>query len=123
LWGFLNGKAVPRGGEKQVYQDILTGPHFGWTALQSEDFRTLVRNGIMHDAETRSRWLVKRTVPRDVIVRKDKSGDYELNRTKYHNALRAAFTDWVAKLRADDRALRDKMRTRMQEVIAKHYAS
>jgi hypothetical protein len=123
LWGFMNGKAVPIGGEKQVYQDILTGPYFGWTSLQSEDFRRLVRNGIMHDAETRSRWLVKRTVPRDVIARKNKNGDYELNRTKFHNALRAAFNDWVARLRKDDAALRSKMRNRMNEVIAKHYAS
>lgn len=123
LWGFMNGKAVPIGKEKHVYQDILTGPHFGWTSLQSEDFRRLVRNGIMHDAETRSRWLVKRTVPRVVIARKDKNGDYELNRTKFHNALKATFKDWVAKLRKGDAELRGNMRKRMNEVIAKHYAS
>src|ERR1035438_3316012 len=45
LWGFMNGKAVPRGREGQVYQEILTGPSFGWSAPQSQDFRELVRNG------------------------------------------------------------------------------
>ena len=123
LWGFMNGAAFPKGREEQAYQQILTGPHFGWTDSQSEDFRQLVRNGLMHDAETRSRWLVKKTVPRDVIVRKDANGDYALNRTRFHNALKAAFKDWLNKLRSGDPALRGKMRKRMNEVIAKHYGS
>lgn len=89
LWSFMNGKAVPIRAGKQVYRDILKGPSFGWTDLQSEDFRELVRNGIMHDAETRNRWLVEKTVPRDVILRRNKNGDYQLNRTKFHGALRA----------------------------------
>jgi hypothetical protein len=122
LWGFMNGKAVPRRGEQQVYRDILTGPSFGWTDLQSESFRELVRNGIMHDAETRNRWLVEKTVPRDVIARKNKNGDYVLNRTKFHSALRAAFKGWITKLRGGDVALRGKMRDRMNGIIAKHYA-
>lgn len=123
LWGFMNGKAVPQGAEPQVYQDILTGSSFGWTAPQSQSFRKLVRNGIMHDAETRNRWLVEKTVPRDVILRKNKNGDYQLNRTKFHGALRAAFDDWIAKLRGGNPALRGKMRKRMNEIIAKHYAT
>ena len=71
LWGFMNGKAVPQNAEHQVYQDILTGPSFGWTAPQSQSFRKQVRNGIMHDAETRKRWLVEKTVPRDAILRRE----------------------------------------------------
>jgi hypothetical protein len=121
LWGFMNGKAVPRGGEKQVYQDILGGRRFGWTAEQSESFRTSVRNGIMHDAETRSRWLVAKTVPPDVICRRNQAGDYKLNRTKFHIASSAAVKDWVAELRSGDPALRGKMRNRMNQIIKKHY--
>ena len=123
MWGFMNGKAFPKGRERQAYQDILTGPRFGWTASQSEGFRTLVRNSIMHDAETRNRWLVEKTIPRDVILRKNDNGDYKLNRTKFHGALRAAFEDWIAKLRDDDSGLRAKMRKRMDQIIAIHYAA
>lgn len=123
LWGFMNGKAVPRGREGQVYQEILTGPSFGWSAPQSQDFRELVRNGIMHDAETRKRWLVEKTVPRDEILQKNKNGDYQLNRTKFHRALKSAFEDWIAKLRVGNPELRDKMRMRMNQIIAKHYAN
>jgi hypothetical protein len=123
LWGFMNGKAAPSHKEQQVYRDILTSPSFGLTAELSENFRKLVRNGIMHDAETRSRWIVEKTVPGDVVVQKNEQGDYVLNRTKVHGALKTAFKDWVAKLRGGDAALRGNMRKRMNEVIAKHYAS
>jgi hypothetical protein len=81
-----------------------------------------VRNGIMHDAETRSRWRVEKTVPTTVIPQKDTNGDYQLNRTQFHGALKAAFEDWVARLRGGDVACREKMRMRMDEIIAKHYA-
>jgi hypothetical protein len=121
VWGFMNGKAVPKHQEKQVYHDILTGPRFNFTPDLSESFRELVRNGIMHDAETRSRWLVEKTYPRYAVARENKNGDYVVNRTKFHRALTAAFKDWVAKLRGGDTVLRKNMRLRMQEVISKHY--
>ncbi|PYT30077.1 MAG: hypothetical protein DMG57_09485 [Acidobacteria bacterium] len=83
LWGFMNGKPAPQGKERQVYRDILTGPSFGWTADQSQSFRELVRNSIMHDAETRKRWLVGRTVPRGVIPPIKKTGEYQLPTQPY----------------------------------------
>src|SRR5665213_558054 len=106
----MNGKSVPKGKERQVYQDMLTGPKFGWTADQSDNFRELVRNGLIHDAETRKRWLLGRTVPSGVVPQLKKSGEYQLNRTKFHAALKATFEDWVAKLRGGDGSLRGKMR-------------
>ena len=115
-------KGGPEGKERQVYRAILTGPRFSLSADLTDSFRDLVRNGIMHDAETRNRWLVEKTVPSDVIAQKRENGDYVLNRTKFHGALKAAFKDWVAKLRDGDAELRGKMRERMTEVIAKHYA-
>ncbi|HEY7837416.1 MAG TPA: hypothetical protein VIC54_02350, partial [Terriglobales bacterium] len=57
LWGFMNGRPAPRGGEQQVYREILIGPRFGWSPDQCERFREQVRNGLIHDAETRQRWL------------------------------------------------------------------
>ena len=119
LWGFMNGKAVPMGGEQRVYRDMLMG--FGFDKTQSDSFRCMVRNGIMHDAETRERWLVEKTYPSDAIIRKCKNGDVELNRTKFHEALKATFQDWLAKLRGGHAELRGSMRTRMTEIIDRHY--
>jgi hypothetical protein len=122
LWGFMNGRAVPRRGEQRVYRGVLMSPGFGWTEAQSDSFRELVRNGIIHDAETRSRWLVERTVPRNIVPQLNKQGDYVLNRTRFHGALKAEFEEWIIRLRAGDVALRDRMRQRMDQIIAKHYA-
>jgi hypothetical protein len=123
LWGFMNGEAVPQGHERQVYQEILTGKDFGLSPELSEKFRELVRNGIMHDAETRNRWLIEKTFPRDTIAHQKKNGDYVLNRTKFHGALTAVFDDWLAKLRKGDAVLRGKMRDRMNQIITNHYAA
>jgi hypothetical protein len=44
--------------------------------------------------------------------------DHQLNRTKFHHALKATFEDWIADLRAGgDAALRGKMRDRMDQII------
>ena len=116
-----SSKAVPPGQEQQVYQDILTGPRFGWTATLCEEFRTRVRNGIIHDAETRSRWCVQKTVPSSVLPERSTAGNILLNRTRFHDALKDAFADWVGRLRGGDSALRARMRDRMNEIRATHY--
>ena len=120
LWGFMNGKAVPQRHAQLVYRDILTGPRFGWTAGQSEAFRKFVRNGVIHDAETRRGWLVGKTTPSSVTPQRDKAGGYKLNRTKFHYALKGTFEDWIARLRADHPGVRAKMRDRMNQIIAQH---
>jgi hypothetical protein len=124
LWGFMKGKPVPKGEKayKQVYREILTGPGFGWSTHFSDSFHDLVRNGIMHDAETRNRWLVAKTVPLDVIPRRKLSGDHQINRTRFHGALRATFEDWITELRGGDPVLRGNMRRRMNQIITTHYA-
>jgi hypothetical protein len=122
VWGFMNGRAVPRGGERQVYRVMLMSPGFRWSEVQADSFRELVRNGIIHDAETRSRWLIEKTVPHTAVPRLNKQGDYVLNRTKFHGALKAVFAKWIAELRAGDATLRKSMRQRMNQIIAKHYA-
>jgi hypothetical protein len=121
LWGFKNGKPVPQGGERQVYRDILAGSTFGWKDVECDSFRDFVRNGLMHDAETRGGWLVEKTVPRDAIAKKNKNGNYVLNRTKFHKAITAAFEEWLLNLRAGDPVLRQNMRDRMNQIISKHY--
>jgi len=122
LWGFLNGKAVPRGKAKDVYLDILTAPPFSFSRCQAEDFYENVRCGIIHDTETRKGWLIRMTPQRE-IVEKDPSGAYILNRTMFHKALKEAFQGWLAKLRDGDTTLRENMRCRMDEIVRKHYAA
>ncbi len=124
LWGFMNGKGTPKGSGLDVYRDILKGPRFGWTDKQCDDFREFVRNGLMHDAETRKGWLVEKSIPRNSIVKQSKHGDYRINRTRFHQALKAAVADWINELRrGQDIALRKNMRKRMDQIISKHFAT
>jgi len=122
LWGFANGKAVPKRHEREVYRKMLSGRRFRWPDAQIDDFREFVRNGLMHDAETRNRWLVEMTIPRNRIAEQNAAGDYVINRSKFHRAVRGTFEDWLHGLRSGDGGLRRNMRARMDEIIAKHYA-
>jgi hypothetical protein len=120
MWGFMKGRAVPKGQERQVYRDILTGPGFDLTPDQSDSFREFVRNGLIHDSETRARWLVKRIGPEGVIVWTNGQG-IQVNRTLFHRALTGVFDSWLSSLRRGDRDLRRNMKNRMDEIIRKHY--
>lgn len=121
LWGFMNGKSVPSGTEKKVYADILTGEGFGLTIEQSESFRRFVRNGLMHDAETRGRWRVQSSTPSHGIIEQRENGDSLINRSRFHQAIKASVNDWLKSLRQGDTKLRDNLRTRVNEIIAVHY--
>jgi hypothetical protein len=123
IWGFQNGKAVPHGHEREVYREILSSRRFRWSEAVSDDFREFVRNGLMHDAETRGLWLVEATSPNGAIISGDAAGGYVLNRTEFHKAVRGTFQDWLDTLRKGDKTLHNNMRKRMDEIIAKHYAT
>jgi hypothetical protein len=90
----------------RAFKDFLRkSPHFSKDFKNSEiagDFSQSVRNALLHEAETRSGWIIRKTDPKDHILRKIKDG-YVLNRTKFHQALFAEFTDYLARLREHSR--------------------
>ena len=118
LWGFINGRRVPGAGEC-VYRDMLTSTPFGWSVDQSDSFRKFIRNGLMHDAETRGGWIVERTIPKDTIVTQNPGGKYVINRTTFHETLKAIFKAWIRKLRSGDTNLLEKVKLRMDGIIDK----
>jgi hypothetical protein len=79
---------------------LKRSPHFNSDFHNSEirgDFSQHVRNALLHEAETRQGWLIRKSVPRGRIV-EGKRGKYVLNRTAFYNALRAEFSDYIALL-------------------------
>jgi hypothetical protein len=78
-----------------------------------------VRNGVIHDTETRKGWLIRMT-RQTRIVERDASGNWILDRAMFHGALKMALEDWIAKLRVGNQTARDNMRRRMNEIIDKH---
>jgi len=121
LWGFKEGKPVPKRSERQVYRDLLTGPNFGFTEKQSDAFREFVRNGLMHDAETRGRWRIEKTIPKGTIIERNTHGDYVINRSRFHHAVTAAVDDWIRTARNGDATLRENIKKRIEQIIATHY--
>jgi len=115
MWGFMHGERTPSK-DPQVYREILTGSRFGWSTAESDSFRKSVRHAIMHDAETRG-WEIQKTKPKGVRPQKSKNGDWILNRTEFHKALKESFADWLVLLRNARQALRENMRKRMEEII------
>jgi hypothetical protein len=121
LWGFIHGVPVRRREGAFAYREILSGPRFNWSSEECDGFRCFVRNGLMHDAETRSRWRIERTIPKRAILEKGADG-YLLNRTTFHNAIKLSVEDWVGTLRSGDAERLEHMRKRMNTLIATHYA-
>jgi hypothetical protein len=120
LYGFLNGAST--GDTKTSYKTILMGPPFSFDENLATEFYKNVRNGVVHDTETRKGWTIRMT-PQTKTIERDLSGGWILNRTMFHSALKTAFEDWIAQLRAGDETLRENMRRRMDEIINKHYAT
>jgi hypothetical protein len=108
----------------RAFKDFLaSSPHFSHDFVNSEirgDFAVNVRNALLHEAETRSGWLIRRSDPKDRIVRRIEGG-YVLNRTKFYEALFAEFKDYLGRLgdgsRTDD--LRNNFLKKM-EILCSH---
>ncbi len=118
LYGFQVGASTRD--TRKAYKTVLTAPPFYFDDTLAESFYDNVRCGIIHDTETRKGWLIQ-MVAQTRIVELDAAGSHILNRTMFHSTLTNAFKDWVEQLRGGDTALREKMRSRMDEIIKKHY--
>jgi hypothetical protein len=78
----------------------------------------------MHDTETRRKWLIERARPVGKIVEKDSEGNFVLNRSLFHAALKNEFEDWLSELRkGTNTKARDNLRKRMEQVCETHFLS
>src|ERR1019366_1871712 len=84
---------------KGAYKAILrSSPHFSRffsSAQSADDFYTYVRNGLLHDGETRKGYLVKAVGP---LLEARDDGSIRVNRKAFHVALCREFGDYVGRL-------------------------
>jgi hypothetical protein len=71
LYGFLNGASTHK--TSTAYKAILMAPPFCFDEDLATAFYENVRNGIVHDTETRNGWMIRMT-PQSRIVERDGSG-------------------------------------------------
>jgi hypothetical protein len=121
LHGFKEGRASM--GNCTEYESYFrASTHFrrDFPERVAVEFCKNVRNGLIHDSETRHQWFIERSKPAGKIVERDPSGNYTLNRNLFHTALEADFDDWLIQLRSGNANARDKMRSRMDEILVRH---
>jgi hypothetical protein len=77
---------------------LRDSPHFAdFNGRARSSFSIQIRNGLLHDAETRGGWLIRESDPRERILER-RAQHYVLNRTRFYNALNAEFKDYLARL-------------------------
>lgn len=84
----------------------------------AKEFCRGIRNGIMHQAETRG-WVIWRNEPEGKILAPEEDG-FALNRTLFRGAVRAVFDDYIRQLRnPENLELRDRFKERMNRLCEK----
>lgn len=99
---YPDGKCVLSPSTARSFKDFLTkSPYFNedFNNKTAGDFSVNVRNALLHDAETRKGWLIRRLHPTepDRIVTKDGSA-LVIYRTAFYQALRKEFEDYLGRL-------------------------
>lgn len=110
---------VPQTTTVDAFKAFLRRPAFEGAFADEEvasSFVNGVRNGILHEAETR-KWVIWRSEPENQIVAKEGEG-YALNRSTFYRALKRDFTEYLAELRNPMSAeRRSRFRKKMNDMV------
>jgi hypothetical protein len=84
---------------------------------RAREFVDNVRNGLLHDGETRGGWRVRQGFPNGKVLEKTADG-WILYRDRFHFALEAEFSDYLEQLMLPDAdpSLRSKFLRRMDSI-------
>ncbi len=101
IQAFKNGKHAETPKEsRRAYETFLTSsPRFQkyFSSPRVQDFYTNMRNGLLHDGETRKGWLVKAN-PQYDLVDPQPDGSIIVNRERFHDVLVKDFKAYVRDL-------------------------
>ncbi len=111
----------PMMSSNRLIKDFLKRPSFGGAFKDPETAKSFVcgiRNGILHEAETRC-WIIKRDKPQGRMCERQESR-YALNRTMFYQALRQEFDSYLRDLRIPNNlALRKNFVEKMDNIVEK----
>lgn len=110
---FREGRTSTGEGTAKSFKKFLTRAPFQWGSSDRRDFFKDVRNGLLHDAETRGNWLVRKST--DQILTKT-STERIINRTLFHGGVEKQFRDLVKELESKDPTARKKFLLRMDTI-------
>jgi hypothetical protein len=108
---------VPSAGTNQQFMKFLSRPAFGgaFNRKIAKSFVTGIRNGILHEAETR-KWVIWRDEPEDKIAAPEEDG-FALNRSLFYAALKSEFESYLRELRDPTNSnLRNRFKKKMDDL-------
>lgn len=118
---YPNGKCIrPESGTNGRFRAFLQLPAFNgeFSGPLAGQFCKGVRNGILHNAETRQ-WVIWRSEPEGKIVAPEQDG-FALNRTLFCDALKTEFDNFIDALRnPENQDLRAHFKSRMDRLAEK----
>lgn len=105
----------------QQFRSFLSRPAFGDTFKDktiANGFTNGIRNGILHDCETR-RWVIWRDRPEGKIIAREGEGDgYAVNRELFYAAVQQEFESYLVELRDPaNQALRNRFEEKMNDIV------
>ncbi len=118
---FPNASCVkPPSGTTEQFKSFLSRPAFSGTFREDKIARAFVngvRNGILHDAETR-KWVTWRDEPVGQIAEEQPAGGFALNRTLFYDAIKKEFESYLQKLRdPSSEDLRPRFKEKMNDIF------
>ena len=118
---FPPGQCIkPPPGTNQQFVKFLKRPAFNgaFTDKIAARFNFGIRNGILHEAETR-KWVIWREEPAAKIVAEEGNG-YALNRSLFYAAVKGEFQSYLLELRdPGNKQLRQRFKKKMDELCGK----
>lgn len=100
----------------QTFKQFLSSPRFAdFSGSDRGEFFNYVRNGILHNGETRKDWKVRIDTPR-MLHRDQETGTKTINRRLFHAAVICEWRDLLTQLRTGQAAPREPFLRRMDAI-------
>ena len=117
LQQFIDGIPDGTGQSKTLSKKFLEGarfqPYFGTDAIRLAFYQD-IRCGLLHQAEAKNKWLIRRK--QKALLRQVDDG-YIIDVERFHTALKGSLRDYFALLcRPESTDLRDKLWTKMNHI-------
>ncbi len=100
------------------FKALLKSPRFGdFNSNDRDEFFHYVRNGLLHNGETRGDWKVRADQAR--MLTKAESGTRTINRTLFHKAIVEEFEGYCAQLKTGPAEVRERFLLRMDAICGR----
>lgn len=121
ICGYEQGARTLVGGTSSAFEAFLsTAPRFKDAFAQgsrASAFANAIRNGLLHDGETRSGWIIWQGHAGGPIIDDLDGGVLGLYRSAFHSALKEHVSDYFARLRAKEGTqLRENLKKRIEQL-------